>query len=138
MTDRDAFFRGLPRAPDVAPVVNSPTGVLSVLSVTRWPHDWTRLGEATPSLLTRRARPGRLLERCGGLWSHGRLDTGTSRSIRRLDSRHNRADVRGPDRRYAMALARPRDDTKVEIAGLDWYFVDIVWIAIFTLIYLIP
>ena len=37
-----------------------------------------------------------------------------------------------------MALARPRDDTKVEIAGLDWHFVDIVWIAIFTIIYLRP
>jgi heme/copper-type cytochrome/quinol oxidase subunit 3 len=26
----------------------------------------------------------------------------------------------------------------VEIAGLYWHFVDIVWILIFTLIYLIP
>jgi cytochrome c oxidase subunit 3/cytochrome o ubiquinol oxidase subunit 3 len=31
-----------------------------------------------------------------------------------------------------------RDYTKVEIAGLYWHFVDIVWIAIFTIIYLIP
>ncbi len=31
-----------------------------------------------------------------------------------------------------------RDATKVEIAGLYWHFVDIVWIAIFTLVYLIP
>ena len=31
-----------------------------------------------------------------------------------------------------------RDSTKVEIAGLYWHFVDIVWIAIFTVIYLIP
>jgi cytochrome c oxidase subunit 3/cytochrome o ubiquinol oxidase subunit 3 len=30
------------------------------------------------------------------------------------------------------------DYTKVEIAGLYWHFVDIVWIAIFTIIYLIP
>jgi heme/copper-type cytochrome/quinol oxidase subunit 3 len=30
------------------------------------------------------------------------------------------------------------DAVKVEIAGLYWHFVDIVWIAIFTLIYLIP
>jgi hypothetical protein len=30
-------------------------GVLSVLSVTRWPHNRTRLVEATPSFLTRRA-----------------------------------------------------------------------------------
>jgi heme/copper-type cytochrome/quinol oxidase subunit 1 len=30
------------------------------------------------------------------------------------------------------------DALKVEIAGLYWHFVDIVWIAIFTLIYLIP
>ena len=31
-----------------------------------------------------------------------------------------------------------RDATKVEVAGLYWHFVDIVWIAIFTIIYLIP
>jgi cytochrome c oxidase subunit 1 len=30
------------------------------------------------------------------------------------------------------------DAIKVEMAGLYWHFVDIVWIAIFTLIYLIP
>jgi len=30
------------------------------------------------------------------------------------------------------------DALKVEIAGLYWHFVDIVWIAIFTLVYLIP
>jgi cytochrome c oxidase subunit I len=32
----------------------------------------------------------------------------------------------------------PRDATKVEIAGLYWHFVDIVWIVIFTLVYLVP
>lgn len=31
----------------------------------------------------------------------------------------------------------PRDALKVEVAGLYWHFVDIVWIVIFTLIYLI-
>jgi heme/copper-type cytochrome/quinol oxidase subunit 3 len=31
-----------------------------------------------------------------------------------------------------------RDYTKVEIAGLYWHFVDIVWIVIFAIIYLIP
>jgi heme/copper-type cytochrome/quinol oxidase subunit 3 len=31
----------------------------------------------------------------------------------------------------------PKDALKVEIAGLYWHFVDIVWIAIFTLIYLL-
>jgi cytochrome c oxidase subunit 1 len=30
------------------------------------------------------------------------------------------------------------DAVKVEVAGLYWHFVDIVWIAIFTLIYLVP
>jgi heme/copper-type cytochrome/quinol oxidase subunit 3 len=30
------------------------------------------------------------------------------------------------------------DSLDVEIAGLYWHFVDIVWIAIFTLLYLIP
>ena len=31
-----------------------------------------------------------------------------------------------------------RDAEKVEIAGLYWHFVDVVWIVIFTLVYLIP
>jgi heme/copper-type cytochrome/quinol oxidase subunit 3 len=30
------------------------------------------------------------------------------------------------------------DSIKVEIAGLYWHFVDIVWIVIFTLVYLVP
>ncbi|HEY7105747.1 MAG TPA: cytochrome c oxidase subunit 3, partial [Acidimicrobiia bacterium] len=32
----------------------------------------------------------------------------------------------------------PGDSEKVEIAGLYWHFVDVVWIVIFTAIYLIP
>jgi heme/copper-type cytochrome/quinol oxidase subunit 3 len=32
----------------------------------------------------------------------------------------------------------PEDSTKVEVAGLYWHFVDVVWIAIFTLVYLLP
>jgi cytochrome c oxidase subunit 3/cytochrome o ubiquinol oxidase subunit 3 len=31
-----------------------------------------------------------------------------------------------------------QDSEKVEVAGLYWHFVDIVWIVIFTVIYLIP
>ena len=31
-----------------------------------------------------------------------------------------------------------RDALKVEIAGLYWHFVDVVWIVIFTVVYLIP
>jgi cytochrome c oxidase subunit 3/cytochrome o ubiquinol oxidase subunit 3 len=31
-----------------------------------------------------------------------------------------------------------RDAINVEIVGLYWHFVDIVWIVIFTLVYLIP
>jgi cytochrome c oxidase subunit 1 len=31
----------------------------------------------------------------------------------------------------------PRDEVVVDIAGLYWHFVDVVWIAIFTLVYLI-
>ena len=41
---------------------------------------------------------------------------------------------------WVMALRDrlgPADALKVEIAGLYWHFVDIVWIAIFTLVYLI-
>ena len=41
----------------------------------------------------------------------------------------------------AMALRRQFDAdyyTPVEVAGLYWHFVDIVWILIFTLVYLIP
>ena len=33
---------------------------------------------------------------------------------------------------------RAADAVKVEVAGLYWHFVDVVWIAIFTLVYLIP
>ncbi|MGH7279009.1 MAG: cytochrome c oxidase subunit 3, partial [Candidatus Rokuibacteriota bacterium] len=32
----------------------------------------------------------------------------------------------------------PADAAKVEVAGLYWHFVDVVWIAIFTLVYLVP
>ena len=32
----------------------------------------------------------------------------------------------------------PSDSETVEIAGLYWHFVDVVWIVIFTVIYLIP
>ena len=39
------------------------------------------------------------------------------------------------DLRGKLAVA---DALKVEIAGLYWHFVDVVWIAIFTLVYLIP
>lgn len=31
-----------------------------------------------------------------------------------------------------------KDAEKVEIAGLYWHFVDVIWIVIFTLIYLVP
>ena len=31
-----------------------------------------------------------------------------------------------------------RDSEKVEVAGLYWHFVDVVWIVIFTVVYLIP
>jgi cytochrome c oxidase subunit I len=31
-----------------------------------------------------------------------------------------------------------QDAVKVEVAGLYWHFVDVVWIAIFTLVYLVP
>ncbi|MFN8016063.1 MAG: heme-copper oxidase subunit III [Acidimicrobiia bacterium] len=31
-----------------------------------------------------------------------------------------------------------KDSEKIEIAGLYWHFVDVIWIVIFTLIYLIP
>lgn len=41
----------------------------------------------------------------------------------------------------AIDIARgrtgPRESLRLEIAGLYWHFVDIVWIAIFTLVYLI-
>jgi heme/copper-type cytochrome/quinol oxidase subunit 3 len=30
------------------------------------------------------------------------------------------------------------DSERVEIAGLYWHFVDVVWIVIFTVVYLIP
>lgn len=37
-----------------------------------------------------------------------------------------------------MGRIHQADSEKVEIAGLYWHFVDIVWILIFTLVYLIP
>ena len=37
----------------------------------------------------------------------------------------------------ARGKLKPADALKVEIAGLYWHFVDIVWIVIFTLVYLI-
>jgi heme/copper-type cytochrome/quinol oxidase subunit 3 len=37
----------------------------------------------------------------------------------------------------ARGKLAPADSLKVEIAGLYWHFVDIVWIVIFTLVYLI-
>jgi heme/copper-type cytochrome/quinol oxidase subunit 3 len=33
---------------------------------------------------------------------------------------------------------RQSDSEKVEVAGLYWHFVDVVWIVIFTVVYLIP
>ena len=39
------------------------------------------------------------------------------------------------DRRGRLTVG---DAVKVEIAGLYWHFVDVVWIAIFTLVYLVP
>ena len=30
------------------------------------------------------------------------------------------------------------DSERVEIAGLYWHFVDVVWIVIFTVVYLLP
>ena len=38
---------------------------------------------------------------------------------------------------YKRGLAGPNDVLQVDIAALYWHFVDVVWIAIFTLIYLI-
>jgi heme/copper-type cytochrome/quinol oxidase subunit 3 len=37
-----------------------------------------------------------------------------------------------------LGLIRKEQSLKVELAGLYWHFVDIVWIVIFTVVYLIP
>ncbi len=37
----------------------------------------------------------------------------------------------------ARGKLRPKDSLNVEIAGLYWHFVDVVWIVIFTVVYLI-
>jgi heme/copper-type cytochrome/quinol oxidase subunit 3 len=39
---------------------------------------------------------------------------------------------------FRPELFTPRRSLNVEIAGLYWHFVDIVWIIIFTLVYLLP
>jgi cytochrome c oxidase subunit 3/cytochrome o ubiquinol oxidase subunit 3 len=38
---------------------------------------------------------------------------------------------------YRGTLTKERSET-VEIVGLYWHFVDVVWIFIFTVIYLVP
>jgi cytochrome c oxidase subunit 3/cytochrome o ubiquinol oxidase subunit 3 len=38
----------------------------------------------------------------------------------------------------AQGRLRAGDAEKVEVAGLYWHFVDVVWIVIFTVVYLIP
>jgi cytochrome c oxidase subunit 3 len=38
----------------------------------------------------------------------------------------------------AKPILHQQHSLLVEIAGLYWHFVDIVWILIFTLVYLIP
>ena len=37
-----------------------------------------------------------------------------------------------------MGKIPPSDSLKVELVGLYWHFVDVVWIVIFTVVYLIP
>ena len=37
-----------------------------------------------------------------------------------------------------MGKLPPSDSLKVELVGLYWHFVDVVWIVIFTVVYLIP
>jgi heme/copper-type cytochrome/quinol oxidase subunit 3 len=37
-----------------------------------------------------------------------------------------------------MGKVPPSDSLKVELVGLYWHFVDVVWIVIFTVVYLIP
>lgn len=39
---------------------------------------------------------------------------------------------------FKRGLVTPAKSLNVEIAGLYWHFVDIVWIIIFTLVYLLP
>lgn len=39
---------------------------------------------------------------------------------------------------YAGRLPAPGESRRVELIGLYWHFVDIVWIVIFTLVYLVP
>jgi heme/copper-type cytochrome/quinol oxidase subunit 3 len=41
---------------------------------------------------------------------------------------------------YLSALGRlpTHDSLRVELVGLYWHFVDIVWIVIFTIVYLFP
>jgi heme/copper-type cytochrome/quinol oxidase subunit 3 len=42
---------------------------------------------------------------------------------------------------YALSLTgkvKPNQDVKTEMIGLYWHFVDIIWVVIFTVVYLIP
>ena len=52
------------------------------------------------------------------------------------ERRHHHADVAARACRCGATWARSKAET-VEIVGLYWHFVDIVWIVIFTVVYLI-
>jgi heme/copper-type cytochrome/quinol oxidase subunit 3 len=39
---------------------------------------------------------------------------------------------------YAGKLSGERGELSIEMVGLYWHFVDIVWIVIFTVVYLVP
>jgi cytochrome c oxidase subunit 3/cytochrome o ubiquinol oxidase subunit 3 len=41
----------------------------------------------------------------------------------------------GMSRRGQMPIGR---SSEIEVAGLYWHFVDVVWIVIFTIVYLVP
>ena len=51
--------------------------------------------------------------------------------------RHHHADVARRDHAARSRVAGDKAEV-VELVGLYWHFVDIVWIVIFTLVYLIP
>ena len=127
-------------------LMSSLTMVLAVSAIERGDMPRARIWLVATALL------GAMLHRRPGLRVHGLLPRGpglhdqpvrlallhADRLPRRArDGRHHHVAVALHDDAAGHACTRSKAET-VEIVGLYWHFVDIVWIVIFTVVYLIP
>ena len=126
-------------------LMSSLTMVLAVSSVARGDSATPSCGCASPRCSAPRSSAARS--------TSSRRSTGRASASRRACSRSSFYTLTGLPRRprhrrhhhaaVAGRDARPRPRRRraaevVELVGLYWHFVDIVWIVIFTLVYLIP